>query len=105
LVTGDAKAKTKAQSVIAVLQNQHFWQALVRIKNHLEPLAIAANITQSAFCRLYQVLLTLGSLYMHFQRLTDPLDVDIRTAVLKSIEGRWKKTDQEVFIAAALLNP
>ncbi|KAJ3771237.1 hypothetical protein FB446DRAFT_645581, partial [Lentinula raphanica] len=105
LITGNAKSKAKAKSMVGLVKNQDFWIALVRIKNHLEPLAIAANIMQGAFCRLDQVLLTLGSLYMHFDQLNDPIDADIHTAVLESIEKRWSKTDQEVFIAAVLLNP
>ena len=61
---------------------------LYRIKNHLEPLAIAANITQSAFCRLDEVLLTFGVLYHHFSNMHDPADNHIRTAVLNSLESR-----------------
>jgi hypothetical protein len=72
---------------------------------HLEPLAIASNIIQSAFCRLDEVLLTFAMLYLHFANLTSSTDTDICSAVLRSIETRWSKCDQEVFIAAVILNP
>ena len=78
---------------------------IYRMKNHLEPLAIAANATQSAFCRLDEVLLTLGTLYMGYSTLDDPQDRTARNAILASIDQRWKKSDQEVFIAAVVLNP
>ncbi|KAF9049172.1 ribonuclease H-like domain-containing protein, partial [Panaeolus papilionaceus] len=82
-----------------------FWQALARIKSHLAPLAIAANITQSAHCRLDDVLLTFASLYIAYLSLTDNIDKDVKESLLKSIEKRWEQSDQEVFIAAVLLNP
>ena len=42
---------------------------LFRIEQHLEPLAVAANVTQSAFCRLDEVLLTFGALMMNYKDL------------------------------------
>jgi hypothetical protein len=72
----------------------------------LEPLAIAANITQSAFCHLDEVLLTFGSLCMRFNEMAssdgDPTSCQAITA---SIEKRWKTSDQAPFIAAVILNP
>ncbi|KAJ3899457.1 hypothetical protein F5879DRAFT_810857, partial [Lentinula edodes] len=109
LITGDTKAKAKAQTMVRLIQNSDCWKALARyvleIKNHLEPLAIAANITQSVFSRLDQVLLTFGALFHHFDGLHNPMDKTVRIAVLRSLETRWHKSDQEVFITAVLLNP
>lgn len=74
-----------------------------RVKLVLEPLSIAANITQGSHTRLDHVLLTLGNLYRIY---TDPtLDHGIRAGILGSLEKRWKQADQEVFIVALLLNP
>ena len=79
---------------------------LLRIKHHLEPLAIAANVTQSAFCRLDEVLLTFGSLCMTYtQMMSNGGDVTSCEAIIGSIEKRWKKSDQAPFIAAIILNP
>ena len=75
------------------------------VKRHLEPLAIAARITQSNTCRLDEVLLTFGDIYQNFSRFSDPEDVHVCEAVLKSLETRWGKADQDVFIAAIILNP
>ncbi|THU78266.1 hypothetical protein K435DRAFT_824147 [Dendrothele bispora CBS 962.96] len=104
IITRDAAAKEKAREMIKVIGDEQFWKAVARMKNHLEPLAIAANVTQSAFCRLDEVLLTLGSLCMHYRTLRDPEDAEVREAVLRSIENRWSKCDQDVFIAAVLPN-
>jgi hypothetical protein len=73
------------------------------VKVYLEPLAIAANITQAAFCRMDQVLLSFGFLVMQYQSLTD--DPVAQKAVIDSLEMRWKKADQELFIASVLVNP
>ena len=72
---------------------------------HLKPLAIAANLTQGAFCRLDEVLMVFGYLFHEFSGLNDPIDNVVKQAVLNSIELRWSKCDQDVFIAAAILNP
>jgi hypothetical protein len=75
------------------------------MKRHLEPLAIATNITQASFCRLDQVLMTFGHLVMQYRSMTDPEDVVGCTAIIESIEARWATADQEIFIAAVVLNP
>ena len=75
------------------------------MKRHLEPLAVATNITQASFCRLDQVLMTFGHLVMQYQSMTDPKDVVGCTAIIESIEARWATADQEIFIAAVILNP
>ena len=76
-----------------------------RITVHLRPLALAANITQATFCRLDQVLLTFGHLYMIFYQLHEPVDRPAQKAVLESLEKRWAASDQDIFIAAVYLNP
>ena len=76
-----------------------------RITRYLEPLAIAANITQQSFCRLDQVLLTFSFLMMKYQ---DPkMNQDLRAcqAIRNSIEAWWAKADQKVFVVAVLVNP
>ncbi|SJL01174.1 uncharacterized protein ARMOST_04492 [Armillaria ostoyae] len=108
IAIGDANARRRANKMIGIINDPLFWKSLARIKLHLEPLAIAANITQSAFCRLDQVLLTLGSLFIHYSKSLSATDMGeryVRYALLSSIERRWGKSDQEVFIAAVVLNP
>jgi len=66
---------------------------------------MAANITQGAQCRVDDVLLTFAFLYHRYSALTDLEDILARNSILSSIDRRWYKTDQEVFIAGILLNP
>src|SRR5271170_974873 len=75
------------------------------MKRHLEPLAIATNITQASFCRLDQVLMTFGHLTMQYKSMTDVDDVVGCNAIIASLEARWATADQEIFIAAVVLNP
>lgn len=78
-----------------------------RITQHLRPLAIAVNVVQAAFCRIDQVLLTFGYLTMNYKTMmaNDPDNIEGPTAIISSIEKRWGKADQEVFISAVILNP
>ncbi|KAL7281578.1 hypothetical protein ACG7TL_004895 [Trametes sanguinea] len=99
-------AKSKARQMIALMQNGAFWHSLNRVKLHLEPLAVAANVTQAAHCRLDQVLLIFGFLYRRFSTLPSDLVDDVASrAVIDSIETRWSKADQAIFVAAVILNP
>ena len=77
------------------------------MERHLEPLAIAANITQAAHCCLDTVLLTFGYLVVRYQAMADR-DVDDLvgcTAIINSLEKRWLAADQTVFIATVIINP
>ncbi|CDO77823.1 hypothetical protein BN946_scf184689.g1 [Trametes cinnabarina] len=103
--SGNAESRQKTKDMLDRLKNPLFWYNLARVKLHLEPLAIAANITQSQDCRLDDVLLTFGFLYQSFNALVEERDNAVRTAVLGSLEKRWAKADQDVFIAAVILNP
>lgn len=71
----------------------------------MEPLAIAANITQAAFCRLDTVLLTFGFLIKQYREMTDGEDLDAAASIIESIEKRWAVAEQEVFIACVIVNP
>ena len=74
------------------------------MKLHLEPLAIAANVTQTASCRLDTVLLTFGFLVMQYQKLTDIDDLTASTSIISSLEKRWMAADQDIFIATVIVN-
>ncbi|KAI0719269.1 hypothetical protein C8T65DRAFT_569461, partial [Cerioporus squamosus] len=115
--SGDEESHEKVREMVDIIRghggeaNALFWHGLARyivvhrIKRHLEPLAIASHITQADTCRLDDVLLTFGHLYKFYSELDDPVDVPARTAVLRSLEKRWSKADQDVFVAATLFNP
>lgn len=74
------------------------------MKLALEPLAVAANITQAADTRLDHVLVTMGSLYDFYSR-TSTISDEARNAILASLEKQWVKSDQEPFNAAVYFNP
>ena len=124
VITGDARAKAKATEMVKLIKNPKFWDALsvyvnqnihcnwssncwlcARMERHLEPLAVAANITQAAHCRLDTVLLTFGFLAVRYRAMVDTEDLVGCAAILKSLEKRWLAADQDVFIAAVIVNP
>lgn len=76
-----------------------------RVKRHLEPLAVAANICQSDHTRLDTVLLTLANLFRLF---ADPdVDEDTRAGMHRSLEKRWAAAgvERDAMIATLALNP
>ncbi|KAI0688276.1 hypothetical protein BC835DRAFT_1284976 [Cytidiella melzeri] len=114
IITGTTAAKSKAIEMIAHLKDDSFWIAikryvftdstLVLIKSHLEPLAYAANITQSNSARLDTVLLVFALLYTRFDCLSNTADTQVARAACTSINNRWMASNQDVFIAAVVLN-
>ncbi|KAI0055033.1 hypothetical protein BV25DRAFT_1816187 [Artomyces pyxidatus] len=58
----DEAASRTAGRVVAIVENPEFWIEIAKVQAVLEPLAIAANITQSAGTRLDHVLLTFANL-------------------------------------------
>ncbi|KAJ3764935.1 hypothetical protein FB446DRAFT_709872 [Lentinula raphanica] len=98
--TGNAQAQRKAVEMILLIKNEAFWEVLSSIVTHLEPLAIAANVIQAAHCRLDQVLLMFGYLFYCYLTIKVNNTHGRDRAIISSIEARWKKCDQEVFIAA-----
>lgn len=47
----------------------------------------------------------LGNLVRIFSQRAESFDEDLRSGIIKSLEKRWKKADQDVFIVAVFLNP
>ncbi|KAJ7454143.1 ribonuclease H-like domain-containing protein [Mycena latifolia] len=62
-----------AEFVIATCNRPSFWINIGRIIQHLELLAIAANVLQAPDCRLDTVLLTLANLFRIFSNLNQEL--------------------------------
>ena len=64
-------------------------------------------MTQTAHCRLDQVLLTFGLLYHEYMCLLkeDPTHEGAVHAIIDSLGKRWSKCDQDIFIAALVMNP
>jgi hypothetical protein len=74
------------------------------VVTHLEPLAIASNLTQAENTRLDHVLLTLGNLFRIYDNV-DETDHDVKEGIQASLEIRWAKADQDAFILAVFLTP
>ncbi|KAI0363378.1 hypothetical protein BV20DRAFT_928038, partial [Pilatotrama ljubarskyi] len=76
------------------------------LRRHLEPFAIATNVTQSDCTRLDDILIILGKLFAVF---ADVSTFDRETSLLMTakLEARWLKqgVNREVFILALTLNP
>ncbi|EKM58875.1 uncharacterized protein PHACADRAFT_85843 [Phanerochaete carnosa HHB-10118-sp] len=103
LVTGDREAKEKANETLAIIDKAIFWHRLARIKVHLTPLALAANILQSTSSRLDHVALVFGTLFLRSTNLAEDKDADANEE--KICGARWLDSDQDILVAAVILNP
>ncbi|KAG1726294.1 ribonuclease H-like domain-containing protein [Suillus lakei] len=109
IVTGDAASRQKARRMLELIEDPFMWHVLARMLTHIGPLALAVNFAQAAHCRLDEVLIILGYLISKYLGLlettTSPDDQIGLRAIIDSLEKRWSKCDQTVFIAAVILNP
>ncbi|KZT64718.1 hypothetical protein DAEQUDRAFT_769439 [Daedalea quercina L-15889] len=96
------EAQEKAMQIIAKLQLP-FFHKLRHLSQHLAPLATATNLFQSDHMHLDIVLITIARLFHIFSE--PDLDLSACRAVLVSLEKRWAKQDQGIFILAVILNP
>jgi hypothetical protein len=76
-----------------------------RWKNLLEPIALMINVHQAAHSKPEYIPISFGFLYYRYSRVGDESDLVARNAVLESAERRWAQVDQEVFIAAVIVDP
>ncbi|EUC55842.1 DUF659 family protein, partial [Rhizoctonia solani AG-3 Rhs1AP] len=95
--------KEEVDRILKTIEDPGFWNQLTELKLYLEPLAIAANVSQASSTRLDHILIELGRLYHAFSQLG--FNPKIREIVLESLERRWGKADQDPFILAVFLNP
>ncbi|KAI6145406.1 hypothetical protein BKA82DRAFT_4357460 [Pisolithus tinctorius] len=102
---GDRRPQGNTFTAIATIKDATFWHAMARWKNLLEPIAIMTNMHQATHARPEHVVLSFGFLYFKYSQLTDTADSTACKAVLESAEQRWGQCDQEVFIAAVVVNP
>ncbi|QRV85013.1 hypothetical protein RhiJN_13029 [Ceratobasidium sp. AG-Ba] len=92
------------REVFDIIKDAAFWNSLSVLKVSLEPLAIAANITQDAHTRLDDVLVTMCSLYYTYSSHPS-IPESVRLAAGGSLEKRWGKVDSDPFIGTTYLNP
>ncbi|EIW70211.1 hypothetical protein TREMEDRAFT_30153, partial [Tremella mesenterica DSM 1558] len=99
-----------ADKVLQLIATPTFWTDLESLTRILQPLTIAAHALQSNTTRLDEVFLTLGCLYTQYtsEKNTQgrtPGENEVTHWIIQSLEKRWAFTDQDLFVAAALLNP
>ena len=46
-----------------------------------------------------------GFIFLNFLQFNESDEVDVRLDMLKAIEARWSRADQDAFIATVILNP
>jgi hypothetical protein len=63
------------------------------------------NIHQAAHSKPKHIPISFGFLYYCYSKVGDKSDLVGRNAVLESAEHRWAQIDQEVFIAAVIVDP
>ncbi|CAE6467687.1 unnamed protein product, partial [Rhizoctonia solani] len=79
--------KEEVDRILKTIEDPGFWNQLTELKLYLEPLAIAANVSQASATRLDHILIELGRLYHAFSQLG--FNPKIREIVLESLERRW----------------
>ncbi|OJA19397.1 hypothetical protein AZE42_11562 [Rhizopogon vesiculosus] len=106
------RAKEKARKVLNRISDDSFWKIFGLfglLKTRIEALAIAVNVSQRSNTRCDQVLLLLGKLCHTYVNLCiiaeDEDESHPVTFIINSIEKRWKRADQDLFIVALFLNP
>ncbi|KAL4062301.1 hypothetical protein V8B97DRAFT_2026853 [Scleroderma yunnanense] len=108
IVVDNATSQRKAAAMLKLIENPLFWHTLARILLHIQPLALAVNCTQAAHCQLDEVLIMFGFLTLTYtEMLKDASEEDeiMITRIMNSLKKCWSKSEQEVFIAAVILNP
>lgn len=80
-----------------------------RMVGHLQPLSLVINIAQAAHCRLDEVLIIFSFLISRYivlrGKASSVEENSIIQAIIDSLKKRWSKCDQDVFLAAVVLNP
>ncbi|GAA6045560.1 hypothetical protein JCM8097_007212, partial [Rhodosporidiobolus ruineniae] len=102
--------REKAEAILNLVDTADFWRRVKDKVSVLEPLATAANIAQATNCRLDQILLLLGRLYLVFVALRDDPNsfVLVKAAasvILASLNTRFEAADQEALVGTTVLNP
>ena len=101
--------KSGVKETLLIIDDDSFWAHLHVMQRMLEPLAVAALTLQADTTRLDTVLLTLGKLYTEYQQIYKDSELEFERvsclAILGSLEKRWKPADQDLFVAAVILNP
>lgn len=106
----DKGVQSTALKILGILRNPGYWRNLEVFTRLIEPLAVTALTLQADSTRLDHVLLSFGRLFTQYRSWAtdaslESAEYEATTAVLRSLEKRWKESDQDIFICAVILNP
>ena len=103
------ESQEKAKAILQLSKDSVLWMKLAGCKRILNPLSIAQLITQANTTRLNPILLTTGKLYTQYQAFyveaSRECERQCCTVLMASLECQWENCNQDIFIAAAILNP
>ncbi|KAH7919875.1 hypothetical protein BV22DRAFT_1022220 [Leucogyrophana mollusca] len=108
ILIGDAAARRQAHKMFELIDDPVFWQTLTKMVVQTEPLTLMTNIAQAAHCRLNKVIIIFGYLLSLYLKMDKSMTFDdhlMIQAIIKSLERQWSKSNQDIFIAAIILNP
>ena len=88
--------RQKADAILSVAQRDSFWSALAHLVQNLLPVRIALRVLESDSARLDTVLEQFGHMAHHFS---------YSQHMMVSLEKRWAKMDQKLFLVAYVLHP
>ncbi|KAJ6602904.1 hypothetical protein B0H10DRAFT_2230082 [Mycena sp. CBHHK59/15] len=100
--TSGLHLREDAERFCALIEDSMFWNGLETVLGDLEPICLGMNINQKDSTRLEQVLLMIAGIFLRFTNHPEP---EVKKAMLIRLEKRWKDCDQDVFLAALILNP
>lgn len=91
-----------AEQQLDLINDPGFWKCLSMLVDDIELIAFATNICQSDHACPNTVLLAFVGMFHYF---SDHLDHSLSRDMVKHLECRWKALNQELMVAALLLNP
>ena len=92
----DKDSRARADLILSRAQTDGFWTEVKHMIQNLLPLRISLRKLESDSARLDQVLEEFGLLANHFSGVDHMMD---------SLEKRWTKMDQKLFLIAYVLHP
>ncbi|KAL0566357.1 hypothetical protein V5O48_015656 [Marasmius crinis-equi] len=96
------KLRRAAEKQLDLIDSAAFWQRLSGVTEDLEPVCYATNICQSDRARPDIVLLAFVGMFLYFKKHPNR---QVSSEMARWLERRWQGFDQEMMVAALILNP
>lgn len=88
--------------IIAIINNQDFWNHLYELEILLLPLCAALNKLQKDIARLYEVVLAFGWIIKVF---LDHQNENFSNQMITRLERRWNQWEQPLLLLSIVLHP